>query len=85
MLVALRMIALVLLRVMDVTGWNNVLSTVMLQETLSPLCVSATIPALPAFTPVTSPWLSTVATDGSVLIHFIVLSVVFPGATVAVS
>ena len=45
----------------------------------------AVIVALPAFTPVTLPVLSTVATEVSEDVHDTVLSVALPGLTVAVS
>ena len=58
---------------------------VMFADTLLPSLAVAVMVALPMATPVTMPWLLTVATAVLLLAHVRLLSVAFVGATVAVS
>ena len=77
--------AVVLLRVIPVTGTDIFTVTAQVAVLLEPSAVLAVIVALPLATAVTRPVLLTLATDGLLLVHVTLLSVASSGVTVAVS
>ena len=77
--------AVVLLRVIPVTGTDIFTVTAQVAVLLEPSAVVAVIVVLPLDTAVTRPFASTVATDGLLLLHITLLSVELSGVTVAVS